>query len=98
MELAKEDPNGIEVEVPIEGGTRKMRVSTGAGEKRAKMFNDILEHHIYDHDLEDESGKKLDPAAVWALVIANVEIDNACIEAWEAALPLPPGSVRKPAS
>jgi len=50
MAMAKEDPNGIEVEVMAEPGsttsTRKIKVSTDSAKKRVDLFNALIRTHL----------------------------------------------------
>ena len=105
MELAKEDPNGIEFDVPVAEGsteTKKMKVSTASAKKRTDFFNALISKHILDHDLEKEGDSgipaKMTDAEVWQLVLGNVDMDEEIIGKWNAALPLQKISAAKPSS
>lgn len=101
MAMAKEDPDGIEVEVAAEIGStappRKIKVSTDSAKKRAELFNALISKHIYEHDLELAEGKKMTNDEVWQLIMGNVPMDGAIIESYAEALPLPKAPGSKPA-
>src|SRR5208283_1446414 len=101
MAMAKEDPNGIEVEVqPEQGSTapsRKVKVSTDSAKKRADLFNGLIAKHVFDHNLEKVEGQKMTSDEVWQFILGNVDMNSAIVEAYAGALPLPKPPGSKPA-